>query len=145
MAVTSNSIIEDIVQRMLCNDPQLSRVDLRHHQIKDDAASLLANALKHNTTVLSLDLRDNDITHFSMDWCFTNHTLQKLYLSGNPIRSPPKAVCYSMEDVMKFVEDLKRGASRLTTVKAMILGHGGAGKTTLKNRVLLDKQCLSTG
>jgi hypothetical protein len=37
------------------------------------------------------------------------------------------------------------GGDRAKGIRLVLVGYGGAGKTTLKNRVLLNRSCLPTG
>ncbi len=80
-----------------------------------------------------------------MDWCFYNSSLSNLNLFGNPIRSPPKYLCDKKDKLKLFVEDLRKGAQRPSHIQLFIVGHGGAGKTTFKQRILLQQPCLNTG
>lgn len=122
-----------------------------HHQTCCLSSSFFSQCIKQvNRTLEELDLRDNKITHFPIDWCFTNSILTTLYLDGNPIRSPPMHVCGADYDDPKtlraFINDLRAsGGERTSEVRVMLVGHGGAGKTTMKNRIVLNRPCLPTG
>ena len=69
---------------------------------------------QHNRTLQSLDLRQNRITKFPLDWCVNNSSLCNLFLFGNPIRSPPKHVCDAdglgdPKALKNYISDLRSG------------------------------------
>ncbi len=82
-----------------------------------------------------------------MDWCFYNSSLTVLNLFGNPIRSPPKYLCDDIfgNKLKLFIKDLRRGSQHPSHIQLFLVGHGGAGKTTFKQRILLQQPCLNTG
>ena len=58
------------------------------------------------------------------------------------MRNIPQHVVDDSEALMEFVRDLRRGASYLDRVNVVLVGNGGAGKTTLKQKCLMDKDRL---
>ncbi len=80
-----------------------------------------------------------------MDWCFHNSSLNNLRLDDNPIRSPPNYLSDNSNKLKSFIEDLRKGAQHPSHIQLFIVGHGGAGKTTFKQRILLQQPCLNTG
>lgn len=93
-----------------------------------------------NRTLQSLDIHNNKITLLPLDWCFDNLVLSEIKIDALVL--PPVK---DGEQLMVYIRDLQRGATRPDLVNVMLVGHGGAGKTTLKNRVLLLQNCLPTG
>ena len=63
--------------------------------------------------------------------------LNDLSLEGNPIESPPpEVVTRGAEDVKNYFRQLQdEGEDHLYEAKLLIVGEGGAGKTTLSNKI----------
>ncbi len=82
-----------------------------------------------------------------MDWCFYNSSLHTIILHSNPIRSPPQYLCDDIFgfELKSFIQDFRKGAQHPSHIQLFIVGHGGAGKTTFKQRILLQQPCLNTG
>ena len=47
--------------------------------------------------------------------------------------------------VWQFVCDLKKNAEHLSCVRVLVVGHGGAGKTTLCEKALMNRQVAPSG
>lgn len=114
----------------------LERLDLSGNQI-----SRISN-LKALYKLQRLDLRNNRIRRLSKSVLGLNLPLYweqadgpGIYLEGNPLASPPPEVVRQGNDVVKeFFKEEKRRV--LNEVKVILVGDGGAGKTSLINRLL---------
>jgi hypothetical protein len=96
-----------------------------------------------SSDIETLNLASNKITVFPMEFALKPQlTLKQLELRGNPVRNIPQHVVKDHKALMEFVRDLRRGASCLDRVNVVLVGDGSAGKTTLKQKCLMDKDRL---
>lgn len=82
--------------------------------------------------IKTLNLRSNQISRIEN----LPHSLQRLYLSGNPTRNVPqellgKASDNCLADIRAWFADLTQGKVRNDTVKLLITGNGNVGKSSL--------------
>jgi len=138
----------------LKNLTNLTSLDLRNNQISDGAF------LKNLTNLTSLDLRNNQIS----DWAFLsemrslillwldNNKIKQLprevfklrlywswdqILRQNPMESPPKEIIKQGDEAIQAYFESLAGAQRpLNEVKVLLVGEGGAGKTSLVKQLL---------
>jgi hypothetical protein len=69
-----------------------------------------------------------------------------LVLTGNPLENPPQVILKKGHGaVLDWFEQLKKGSEALFESKVMLLGQGGAGKTTLTNLLLNDNYQVEEG
>ncbi|NEP88726.1 MAG: GTPase [Okeania sp. SIO2C2] len=63
--------------------------------------------------------------------------LSRLYLSGNPLETPPiEIVEKGIEAIREYLRQIEEeGIDYLYEAKLLIIGEGGAGKTTLANKI----------
>ena len=59
--------------------------------------------------------------------------------------SPPLGSCDTPDKLIAYLSDIRKGAVHLPHVKVMVVGHGGVGKSTATQTVLLKRQLLSAG
>ncbi|TAE59343.1 MAG: hypothetical protein EAZ89_02575 [Bacteroidetes bacterium] len=80
-----------------------------------------------------LKLEENELTEFRLPP--TMMGLEKLYLDENPLTFPaPEVMSQGMEAVLRFLKQAQtEGVREVYEVKLLIVGEGGAGKTTLWN------------
>ncbi len=129
----------------LSNLENLSVLDLGYNEIKD------ISPLINFTKIVSLDLNDNHITHIPIEFLENGLELhyyvkeyfdaeRAMYLSDNPLASPPKEVIINGQEAIKaYYESLKKEQIIIKEVKLLFLGEGSAGKTTLMKSLLGDK------
>ena len=141
----SNNQISDI--SILVNLTGLKSLYLGKNQISD--ISFLSNL----TDLKSLDLRDNQIKELqpfifqlnmeiNMNEYFSSGS-NGLWLYGNPIEKPPlEIVKQGKEAIQIYFNQLKsQGSVNIYEAKLLLVGDGGAGKTSLQKR-LLDENAL---
>ena len=95
---------------------KLTRLSLRHTLVGENGAALLANALRHNTTLVHLDLRRTGIRQSGLvalgNAISHNRTLKKLWLLNNlKERTPP-----SKEGLQAWVDGLRENTT-LTSIQ----------------------------
>lgn len=83
-----------------------------------------------------LDLSNNQLTTIP-DSITKLVNLTSLDLEGNPLENPPLEVCeQGIEAIREYFRQLKEaGEDTLYEAKLLIVGEGGAGKTTLARRI----------
>ena len=71
-------------------------------------------------------------------------SLNKFYLSGNPLEKPPLDVAVKgIEEIKEYFEQLRKdGQDYIYEAKLLIVGEGGAGKTTLAKKIQNPKYKL---
>lgn len=132
-----NNQISDITA--LKNLKKLSRLNLAQNNISDISA---IKDLKH---LIQLDLRDNKISELTTDylnwdleikWKFDN--LYGIFLEGNPIERPPvEIIKQGTASITAYFKSLKGEEKKaLNEVKVLLVGDGGAGKTSLVKLLL---------
>ncbi|MBC1239955.1 COR domain-containing protein [Nostoc sp. 2RC] len=96
----------------------------------------LPEALVHLQQLTSLDLRDNKLTTLP-EALASLQQLTTLDLTGNPIEKPPlEVVAKGIEAIRNYFRQLKaEGTDYLCEAKLLIVGEGGAGKTTLAKKI----------
>jgi len=112
---------------------KLTGLYLSENQISD--ISILKN-LKH---LVQLDLTDNKISELSIEVLNVKGDLLKIF-SGNPIEIPPMEILKKGKGAVKVYFDSLEGKKRvLNEVKMLLVGDGGAGKTSLVKRLIGEK------
>jgi len=80
-------VLQDFAIRLSCSDPTLTTLDLRGNGISDTGATLVADALRHNTTLTELRLYRNSISNAGAsalaEALSFNNVLTELDLRGN--------------------------------------------------------------
>ncbi len=109
----------------------LTELDLSNNQLKN---------LPEFTTQLSnlaeLDLSNNQLKNLP-ESIIQSSNLIELYLRGNPLTNPPIEVANQGIQAIKdyFQQGEKQGVDYLYEAKLLIVGEGGAGKTTLAKKI----------
>ncbi|MEH2289819.1 leucine-rich repeat domain-containing protein [Nostoc sp.] len=88
------------------------------------------------TNLQSLNLYNNQLSSLPAEiGQLTN--LQSLYLSSNPLESPPpEIITKGVKAILDFCrQQLEQETDRLYEAKLLIVGEGGAGKTTLAKKI----------
>lgn len=93
----------------------------------------------------TLDLKWNYLTTIP-EWLVQMPQLEKLYISGNPITQPPPEILkealnghipVDLEAVRRYYAQLaKEGKAYFYEAKLLLIGEGGAGKTSLAHKLL---------
>eukprot|EP00808_Paulinella_micropora_P023166 g55816.t1 len=133
------------------------RVGIYANEIGDAGAQALGEALKVTSTLCKLYLARNRFTTLRLWELFVPpssfperwHTMKinLIDLSENNLRLPPQEEADSPYKLRKYLSKLQsEGGQQLSPVRAMVIGHGGAGKTTLcesnfRRRVPLSAAC----
>ncbi|MDF2387855.1 leucine-rich repeat protein [Nostoc ellipsosporum NOK] len=110
---------------------QLTSLNLRNNQI-----TTLPEAIARLQQLTYLNLRSNQIT--TLPEAITRlEKLTSLYLSDNPIEKPPlEVVKKGFEAIKDYFRQLQaEGTDYLYEAKLLIIGEGGAGKTTLAKKI----------
>jgi internalin A len=142
----------------------LTKLDLSYNQITDiSAVKSLKNLTELNldsnqvtdistvkglTNLTKLDLSYNKIKKLpaeliglKMEIVWEFGWIEKgLNLYGNPLEIPPvEFVEQGKQAIREYFKSLKEGKRLLNEVKVLLVGDGGAGKTSLVKRIIYDK------
>jgi len=110
----------------------ITKISLPFQGISDEGAKELCSLLEMNHTITEVDLSNNDIIVLPQTFAFLTH-LKKLKLFGNSnLRSPPPHVASNQAALFAYFADIRAGSVKLKRLQLVLLGNGGAGKTTLK-------------
>lgn len=117
------------------NLQNLTFLQVRENQISD------ISSLKHLKNLKGINLSSNHIkklpewiADFNLDILFEGaDNDNKIYIGNNPFESPPiEIVRKGIDEITKYFNDLKKqGKAYLYEAKLLIVGDGGAGKTSL--------------
>ncbi|MGH2412676.1 MAG: COR domain-containing protein, partial [Microcystaceae cyanobacterium] len=109
----------------------LTGLDLRNNQI-----STISESIIHLKNLTGLDLRNNQISTIP-ESIIRLKNLTRLDLSGNPIETPPlEIVEKGIEAIKEYFRQIEReGVDYLYEAKLLVIGEGGAGKTTLAKKI----------
>lgn len=136
-----NQIIDISFLKQLTN---FNLLDLRNNQI------ININPLSHLTQPQSLFLNNNEIEDITslvplmekgleVSW---EAKVDKLSIGNNPLKTPPPEIIKEGQaSVLGYFKEIKeQGGTPLYEAKMLIVGEGGAGKTTLAEK-LQDEDC----
>ncbi|MBS9773466.1 MAG: leucine-rich repeat domain-containing protein, partial [Trichodesmium erythraeum GBRTRLIN201] len=133
----------------------LTKLDLRNNQLTrlPESITKLSNLTKLNlswnkltslpesigklSNLTSLYLRDNQLTILP-ESITTLSNLGWLYLNNNPLENPPIEIATKgIQEIRDyFQQEREKGIDYIYEAKLLIVGEGGAGKTTLANKIL---------
>jgi small GTP-binding protein len=133
--LSNNNIIDASALRHL---PAIEKIDLAFNQIDN------LSFVHHLPKLTYLDVRSNQICRLPSS--FSSLTIpikwhyvfqhRGIFLEGNPLTSPPPEIIMRGEaDLRAYLEVMEGGTVPLGEVKAIILGGGRAGKTSLVRRL----------
>ncbi|MEH2068160.1 MAG: COR domain-containing protein [Nostoc sp.] len=110
---------------------QLTSLDLSHNQL-----TTLPEVIARLQQLTSLDLRDNQLTTLP-EAIACLQQLTSLYLDYNLIeKPPPEIVKQGIKAIRDYFRQLQvEGTDYLYEAKLLIVGEGGAGKTTLAKKI----------
>eukprot|EP00808_Paulinella_micropora_P028387 g51149.t1 len=139
-----------MIAAALEGDTGLTSLGLADNAIGEEGCAALVSMLRKNESLRSLDLRDNKLLSFSFGQLFLPPTIfptrieqVKLSFQGNQLKNPPQSEVDTPALARAYLDKLNReGGERLSPVRVMVVGHGGVGKTTLCDRVFLDRRQL---
>jgi small GTP-binding protein len=131
--VTDISILNNLIN--------LERLDLSCNQIND------ISSLKNLKNLKMLCLINNPIaqlppwiTDFKMQIKWGDHIYDNAINFNNPLKSPPPEIVKKGKTaVIKYFKSLEGEKNALNELKVLLVGDGGAGKTSLVKRVLGEK------
>ena len=118
----------------------LTWLELRSNQISE------INALKELKKLTLLDLTINQLKilpewllefnlYLHWEWDFLRNNA--IFLKDNPLEEPPPEVIKKgNNDIRDYFEQLKLGKDYIYEAKLILIGEGGAGKTSLANKVI---------
>ncbi|MFM7441953.1 MAG: COR domain-containing protein, partial [Snowella sp.] len=109
----------------------LSELDLSFNQLSElpDSITRLQNLSVLNLSSNQLSELPDSITRL--------HNLSWLDLDNNPLVKPPiETASRGIEAIREYFRDIAEGEDTLYEAKLIIVGEGGAGKTTLARKIL---------
>ncbi|KAF5435535.1 hypothetical protein C5S35_10775, partial [Candidatus Methanophagaceae archaeon] len=133
LSLSSNKITDISVLKDLTN---LTLLSLSSNKITD------ISVLKELTHLTFLYLRNNNITHLHSEIVDMGMDIRwegdsGIILEKNPLESPPiEIVKQGREAVIDYFKSLEGGKQALNEVKVLLVGDGGAGKTSLVKQLL---------
>ena len=107
---------------------QISEIRFLENMMNLQSLNLRSNRISDIETLLSVVQLDKLKVSIEKDEIF-----RKINLNNNPISKPPiETVAKGNEDIIKYFEDIaQQGKDNLYEAKLLIIGDGGAGKTSL--------------
>jgi len=122
------SAIPDSIMRLT----NLQSLDLGYNSL-----SAIPDSITRLTNLQSLGLENNQITEVPVAICQLIN-LSYLDLSNNPIAEPPlEVVKEGIEAIRQYFKQIEtEGVDYLYEAKLLIVGEGGAGKTSLANKII---------
>ena len=131
----------------------LKILNLRNNQL-----TTLPDFISSLSNLTELDLRENRLTDLpesignlsELTWLYLSRNqlttlpesitklsnLTRLYLSSNPLETPPIEVANEgLEAIRAYFRQLQGGKDYIYEAKLLIVGEGGAGKTTLSKKI----------
>ena len=105
--------------------------------LSDNELSKLPNSISFLHNLSELYLSNNQLSKLP-DFITRFHNLSTLDLSENPLVNPPIEIAYQGIEAIReyFREKAEEGEDTLYEAKLIIVGEGGAGKTTLARKIL---------
>ncbi|MCA1620260.1 MAG: leucine-rich repeat domain-containing protein [Acidobacteria bacterium] len=117
--------------------------NLRKLNLVRNQVTSLPDFLYELTQLEVLDLRNNLINEISSK-ILQLENLKSIDLGENPVRTPPPEVLWKgVGDIKKYFKQLENeGKDYLFEAKLLVVGEGGAGKTTLAKKIQNPKYRL---
>jgi len=111
--------------------------NLQSLYLRFNSLSEIPDSITRLTNLQSLDLENNQITKVPAAICQLIK-LSNLDLSKNPIAEPPlEVVKEGIEAIRQYFKQIEtEGIDYLYEAKLLIVGEGGAGKTSLANKII---------
>ena len=109
----------------------LTEIDLSNNQLK-----FIPKSISQLTNLTEIDLSNNQLKFIPKSISqLTN--LTEINLIGNPLETPPIEIARSgIKAIIKYFQQIeKEGIDYIYEAKLLIIGEGGAGKTTLANKI----------
>eukprot|EP00288_Rhodomonas_lens_P014965 CAMPEP_0177700182 /NCGR_PEP_ID=MMETSP0484_2-20121128/5965_1 /TAXON_ID=354590 /ORGANISM="Rhodomonas lens, Strain RHODO" /LENGTH=708 /DNA_ID=CAMNT_0019211379 /DNA_START=65 /DNA_END=2187 /DNA_ORIENTATION=+ len=125
------------LQVLLLNDNSLSSLPpLPHSLVSLDVSNNDITELSPQLGKLSglarLQLERNKLDHLPANLITTPlRRTRALHATGNPLNGIPAHINHSPDSLLGFLSDLHEGVEQVLFIRCMVLGEGGAGKTSL--------------
>jgi GTPase SAR1 family protein len=118
-------------------DGLLELHNLTRLYLSDNRLSVLPDGIGHLSQMASLNLRGNQLRSLP-DTLYRLKNLRWLDVDENPLETPPPEVVKNGVDAIKdyFRQINFQGTDHLYEAKLIIVGEGGAGKTTLASKII---------
>jgi internalin A len=111
--------------------------NLQSLYLRNNSLSAIPDSITRLTNLETLDLRNNSLSEIP-DSITRLQKLTRLYLDDNPITEPPiEVVKEGIEAIRQYFKQIEtEGVDYLYEAKLLIVGEGGAGKTSLANKII---------
>ncbi|MGD1805408.1 COR domain-containing protein [Dapis sp. BLCC M126] len=110
--------------------------NLTHLDLSDNQLKIFPESISQLTNLTHLYLHDNQLTTIPESITkLTNLTF--IYLVDNPLETPPIEIAKKgIEAIREYIrQEKEEGIDYIYEAKLLIVGEGGAGKTTLANKI----------
>ena len=128
--------------------PEISELkNLTELDISDNQLTSLPPEISELKNLTELDISDNRLTsllpeilelRLNIQWKYKQESSKSntIYLKGNPLENPPLEIVRQGKEESDDFKSLEGENKPLNEVKVLLVGDGGAGKTSLVKRLL---------
>ena len=124
-------------------EPVTKLQNLTDLDLRDNQMSTFPKSIGYLQNLTDLDLSGNQLSALP-ELIAQLQNLTSFYVNGNPLISPPLEIAVQgVEAIRNYFRQLEQeGVDHLYEAKLLILGEGGAGKTTLARKLLNSNYIL---
>ena len=110
--------------------------NLKYLEIANCHLQSLPNSIANCSALESLHLQNNRLHNVPIEFHKLGN-INDLYLDNNPIKSPPNEIIkFGKSGIWEYLAEKANGCKESWSAKLVLVGEGGAGKTSLLNSLL---------